>query len=162
MTDVAYALALGLAGVFAWAGVAKLRDRSRTERSFAALGVPPQLAAVVPVVELAIAVGLVVDPLVAIVALLLLAAFTIVLVDADDDVSCACFGSATSEPVSWVQVLRNVLLMCVAAVAAFGAPGIPSLAAILAASGVAAIIAIVLTLADIKRRTGTFLALELP
>jgi hypothetical protein len=162
MTDVAYTLAVGLALVFAWAGVAKLLAPRPTARSFAALGVPPGLARVVPYVELALAAGMVLAPITAIGALVLLGAFTIVLVGADDGVRCACFGSASSEPVSWVQVLRNGFLAAAAAVASGSTPRVPSLAAVLTTAGIAAIGLLVLALADLKRKTGAVLALDLP
>ena len=162
MTDVAYTLALGLAIVFAWAGVAKLLAPAATARSFAALGVPPRLARVVPFVELTLAAAMVLAPITAIAALVLLGVFTIVLVGADDGVRCACFGSASSEPVSWVQVVRNGFLAAAAAVASGATPRVPSLAAVLTTAGIAAIALLVLALADLKRKTGAVLALDLP
>ena len=162
MTDVAYTLAVGLALVFAWAGVAKLLAPRPTARSFAALGVPPGLARVVPFVELGLAAGMVVAPITAIAALMLLGVFTIVLVGADDGVQCACFGRASSAPVSWVQVVRNGFLAAAAAVASSATPRVPSLAAVLTTAGIAAIALLVLALADLKRTTGAVLALDLP
>jgi hypothetical protein len=161
MNEIGYALALGLALVFAWAGVAKLRSPRATARSFAALGVPAWFARAVPIAELVLAAALVLTPMAGILALILLALFTIVLTGADDGIACACFGSAANEPVSWVQLLRNVLLMAVAVVASFGERVVPGLAAVLTAVGVAALSLVVLALADLKRRTGHVLALEL-
>lgn len=162
MTEVSYTLALGLALVFAWAGTAKLLAPAPTARSFAALGVPPALARVVPFVELALAIAMVLAPITAVGALVLLGVFTIVLVGADDGVRCACFGSASSDPVSWVQVLRNGFLAAAAAVASGSTPHVPSLAAVLTTAGIAAIGMLVLALADLKRKTGAVLALDLP
>lgn len=162
MNDVSYALAIGLAVVFAWAGVAKLRAPRPTARAFAALGVPVVLARVVPFVELALALALVVAPISALAAVALLVAFTFVLLRADDGVRCACFGSASADPVSWVQILRNGLLAGAAVIASGAKPAIPSLAAVLTAAGLAAICLLVLALAELKRTTGHVLGLDLP
>ena len=53
MNELGYVAALVLAGLFAWAGVAKLGARRRTTRTFRALGLPaPEaLAVAVPIVE---------------------------------------------------------------------------------------------------------------
>ena len=162
MNDVSYALAIGLSIVFAWAGVAKIRAPRPTARAFAALGVPPVLARVVPFVELVLAVALVVAPISALAALALVVAFTVVLLRADDGVRCACFGSGSADPVSWVQVLRNGLLAGAAVIASGATPVIPGLAAVLTAAGIAAICLVVLALAELKRATGRVLALDLP
>jgi hypothetical protein len=164
VSEVGYALALGLAVVFAWAGLAKLRAPRRTVRAFRTLGVSPRLARVVPLVELALAVALVVQPTTALAAAALVAVFTIVLARAAPGVACACFGSASTEPVSWVQLLRNGMLAAVAiTVAVSGAePAAPGIAAALCAIGITAIAAVILALADLKRRTGTVVAVSLP
>lgn len=162
MNDVAYSLAVGLAAMFAWAGSAKLRAPRRTARSFRALGVPPALARVLPVVELALAIALVVAPITAVVAIAALAGFSVVLGRAEIGVRCACFGRGSSEPVSWVQLVRNALLALAAAAAATAAPVVPSLAGVLTAAGIAAAGGLVLALADLKHRTGTVLAVHLP
>ena len=64
MSDVGYAAALVLAAVFGWAGLAKLRARDATERTFAAFGLaaPRALAVGRPGDELALAAGLVLVP----------------------------------------------------------------------------------------------------
>lgn len=162
MNELSYALAVGLALTFAWAGIAKLRAPKRTARAFAALGVDPRLARVVPVVELGLAVAIVAVPLTALLAALLLGAFTVVLARADAGVGCACFGSASTAPVSWVQVLRNGLLVAIAAIACTARPEAPGVAATVAAAGVGALVLVVLALADVKRITGTVLATEIP
>ena len=162
MTDVAYGLGLVVAAVFAWAGVAKLRSPKATARSFAALGVPPTLGRVVPGIELALAVAIVIAPITGVAALVLLGAFTIVLMGADDGVRCACFGSASSAPVSWVQVLRNGFLAAAAVVASGSTPRVPSLAAVLTVAGIVAVGLLALALADLKHKTGAVLALDLP
>jgi hypothetical protein len=162
VNELAYALALGLAFVFAWAGIAKLRAPKRTARAFRALGVDPRFAQVLPAIELTLAVAIVVLPVTSLFAALLLGAFTVVIARANPGVGCACFGSASTAPLSWVQVVRNGLLIAVAIVASGSTPVVPGLAAILGAAGLAAIGALVLALAEMKRVTGTVFAMELP
>jgi hypothetical protein len=162
MTDISYALALGLAAVFAIAGIGKLRHPARTMRAFRSLHVPVVLARVVPVVELVLAVAIVVVPVSALAAVVLLAAFSIVLARADDGVSCACFGSASTTPVSWVQQARNAALAAIAIVASTATPAVPPLAAVLVAAGIGALVALGLALAELRRSTGTVLAVRLP
>ena len=151
MTDVAYAAALLLAGVFAWAGVAKLTDRDPTATTLTALGIPGSrvVGTVLPVVELLLAAALVaVAAVAAYAALALLAAFTTFLVRAVRSgvpVPCGCFGSASTRPVSAREVLRNLLLgaAALAATAAAG-PEVPSPAAVLTVAGAAAVGAVLL------------------
>ena len=138
MSDVAYAAAVLLAGLFAWAGASKLLHRERTTRTFAAFGLPAPhvLGTAVPAVELLLAVGLLVVPAVAAyLALGMLAAFTTFLVRAvraGVDVGCGCFGSASTAPVSSIDVLRNGLLGAAALVATFATdPSVPGLGAVL-------------------------------
>jgi hypothetical protein len=169
MSELGYLAALILAVLFAWAGVAKLGARRRTARTFATLGLPAPaaLALAVPVVELALAAGLVLAPgWAAAGALALLAAFSVFLtraVRAGVDVGCGCFGSAGSEPVSFVELVRNGLLGIAAAVAlAAPRPVAPSLAAILVAGAALAIAGLVLALAELKRTVGHIWKMDLP
>jgi hypothetical protein len=169
MASVGYLAALVLAALFAWAGVAKLGARRRTTRTFRALGLPAPdgLAVAVPAIELALALGLVVVPgWAAAGALALLAAFSLFLaraVRAGVDVGCGCFGSAGSEPVSFVELVRNGLLG-IAAAAALAAPHpvAPSLAAVLVAGAALAIAGLVLALAELKRTVGHVWKMDLP
>ena len=168
MNEVLYAAAVGVAAVFAWAGAAKAVAPLRTRRTFAALGLPPVLATIVPVAELGLAVGLVLSPgATAWPALVLLVAFTALLarvVVRGEAIACGCFGSARPEPVSFVDLLRNALLVGVAAAVAIGRtdPATPGLAAVVTVTGLAATGALVVALADLKRRTGAVLRLDLP
>lgn len=162
MNELAYALAIGLALVFAWAGVAKLRAPKRTARAFRALGVDARFARIVPVIELTLAAAIVVVPVTTLFAALLLGAFTVVIARANPGVGCACFGSASTAPLSWVQVLRNGLLIAVAIMASSARPEALGLAAVLGAAGIAAIGALALALAEVKRVTGTVFAVEIP
>jgi hypothetical protein len=168
VNEVLYAMALALAAVFAWAGAAKAVAPQRTKRTFAGLGLPAWLATIVPVVELALGAGLVVAPaVVAWAALAMLAAFTTLLarvVARGESVACGCFGSARPEPVSFVDLVRNGLLIVAAAAVGLGATtaDAPGLAAVITASGLAAVALLVVALADLKRRTGTIVRVELP
>jgi uncharacterized membrane protein YphA (DoxX/SURF4 family) len=162
MSDgTAYAAAVLLAAVFAVAGAVKLRRPAVTARSFAGLGIPaaPAMAVAVPVVELVLAVGLaVVPPVAAALALLLLAAFTAVLVAAiraGKDVGCGCLGSARTDPVSGVEIVRNGMLAALAVVA-LGAPGpsAPGLGDVVAVTVAGVLGLVVLALADVRRSTG--------
>lgn len=168
MNEVLYAGALGLAVVFAWAGAAKAVAPQRTKRTFASLGLPSALATVVPAVELALGAGLVLVPGVAAwAALAMLVAFSALLarvVVRGEAVACGCFGSARPEPVSFVDLVRNGLLITTAAAVAIGGTDadVPGLAATITASGLAAVGLLVVALADLKRRTGAVLRVDLP
>lgn len=168
MNEVAYATALVLAAVFAWAGAVKLADRRRTAATFAGLGLPGPavLAGAVPAAELVLAAGFVVVPrAAAAVSLVLLAAFTAVLVRAvraGADVGCGCFGSARAEPVSGVEVLRNACLAGAAVVVLAGSePAAPGVEAVVLVGTAVAVVAVVLALADLRRRTGHLLSVDL-
>ena len=167
MEGVAYCSALVLAGVFAWAGAAKLRDPAGTRRSFTGLGLPGSFVVGVPVAELALAVGLmVVPPWAAVAALALLAAFTTVLIGAlraGSDVGCGCFGTSRREPVSFVEVVRNGLLAVAAAVAvAADRPLVPDIEHVVLVSTATALAGLALALCDLRRRTGRIVAVEFP
>ncbi len=159
LNDVAYPSALLLAGVFAWAGASKLRDRRGTSASFAAAGLPaPQiLGTAVPVSEVLLAVGLVTVPAVgAYVALAMLAAFTTFLVLAirsGSAAGCGCFGSARAEAASSVELLRNGLLAGAAVVAGFAdGPEPPDPVATAVVAGVAVLAVALLSLVRRSRR----------
>jgi uncharacterized membrane protein YphA (DoxX/SURF4 family) len=169
VSELGYLAALVLAGVFGWAGVAKLGARRRTTRTFRALGLPAPaaLAVAVQVVELVLAVGLVVAPGWAAAGVLaLLAAFSVFLargIRAGVDVGCGCFGSAASEPVSGVELLRNAVLAAAALVAlATPAPEAPSLPAVLVAGLAVALAALGLELARTRRVLGHLWTMDLP
>jgi len=161
VNDIAYSAAIGLAVVFSWAGVAKLARPRRTRRSFRALGVPAPLARVVPLVEIALAIALVAVPRIGgALAAILLGAFTVVLRRAGEGVNCACFGgTATATPTS---IARNVALALAAGVAATSSPVVPGFAAATVATGVALLAAVILAVADLGRRTGAVLRVDLP
>lgn len=153
--------ALVLAAVFVAAAVAKLRDPMGTTRTFRALRLPSPraLARAVPVTELALAVALVVRPWIGgLAALVLLTAFTVLLageVRRGSGVSCGCFGSAGTAPISFVELVRNGLLGGLAVAAAFAeqpvAPDLPSLVTV--SSAVVAGL-LVIALAGVRRDVG--------
>lgn len=147
MDGLGYACALLLAGTFVRASAAKVARPAETAMSFVALGVPVAGAAAraVPVVELLVAVALLASPRAgAIGALGLLVPFTAVLaraVAAGIQTPCNCFGAARADPVSAVDVARNLLLMGLAVAAAtateptWPAAGAAAVAAVAFASG---------------------------
>jgi len=141
-----YGCAFVLAALFVLAAVTKARDLVDTERSFAALGVPNAgvLARTVPAVEVVIAIALVWVPAVGgAAALMTLAFFTTFLVTrlrAGVRAPCACFGAATSEPLSYAKLVDNAFLLGAAAAATFAAaPSVPTLADGMAVVAVAAL-----------------------
>lgn len=118
---VAAVAAIVLAVVLGWAAVTKAVDGAATADGFAALGLPRPavLARLVPLAEAATAVGLVVVPRWAgLAAFGLLAVFTAVLVSmlqSGVSAPCACFGAGANRPVSAGQVVRNLVLLALAA-----------------------------------------------
>jgi hypothetical protein len=151
MNGAATAAAWVLAAVLAWAAVAKALRRDETATSFAALALPrPEtLAVVVPAAEVGVVVALVISPAVGgTLALALLLAFSIVIVRAlraGVTAPCACFGARRGDGLSPWDVLRNGMLMALAAIAtATVAPVQPSIATFGAVAAIAALAAIVL------------------
>lgn len=169
MHQVGSAAAILLAAVFAWAGAAKIaRGSKRTAAAFAALGVPsPRVAArAVPFVELAIAALLVVVPRAGgLAALAALAAFSFVLAHAvvsGLEVGCGCFGTTSTEAISFVDLTRNAMLALLAA-AACVPPALvrPSLPAAVVVSAGSAVGLVVLALCDLYRQVGAVFRVEL-
>ncbi|MDT7538003.1 MAG: hypothetical protein QOI82_1588 [Actinomycetota bacterium] len=161
MTVFALVCRLVLAAVFVVSAVAKLRDRPGARQAVQDFGLPRAaagaIAAVLPFVELALAILLVVaDPgatVGAVGAVLLLAAFTVTIVlnlARGKQVDCHCFGQLTGGAVGWRSVVRNVVLIAVAAVPLARAGTLSSLPAALddysgdqlALAGVLAVLAI--------------------
>jgi hypothetical protein len=156
---LAYTTALALALVLGVAGVAKLRRRGLTERSFRSQGLawPRALATTVPVTEVVLAAGLVVVPSWAATATLaVLAGFTTFLVRSmrrGDPLGCGCFGATRAVPVGPTELVRNGVLMAAAALVTVAAesptvPGpVPLLTVTVAAVGAVA------ALAQLRRRS---------
>ena len=130
MNDASLALAarvvLGI--VLAASAIAKLRSRTVVERQMGTLvgdRYAPMIAPALPVTEIVVAVALVGwwGPAPGVVALVLLAAFTVVLVRAQArHLPCLCFGASRLDaPVGPASVLRNGVLAGLA-VFAIGRP----------------------------------------
>ncbi len=123
-SPVGSAAGIVLAGVFVWAGAAKLARPAITVDAFAALGVPaPEVTArLVPITELVLAAALISAPRFGgLVALVVVVGFSAVLVralGAGTTAGCNCFGRARLEPVSRRDLLRNAVLAVLALVAA--------------------------------------------
>ena len=124
--DVALLFArVALAVVLAAAGIGKLRDRSGAADAFVGFGVPPALApalaVVVPLAELVVAVLLIpvaTAAWAAAAALLLLVVFTgavLLNLSRGRTPACNCFGSASRKPIGARTIVRNVVLMALAA-----------------------------------------------
>ena len=116
---MSFVLALVVATVFIYAGVAKFATFENWTFQARALGAPDPFVVLVPLAEIALAVLLVggwwFDQAVA-ASLILLVGFTILLLVRLRDpekLPCACFGAASQRPMSWLDVLRNVILIAV-------------------------------------------------
>lgn len=122
-SGIGYVAALVVAATFAVAASSKLRDPAGTARDFDALGLPrPRTFALfVPIAELSVVALLVIVPAGgAVGALVTLAFFTTFLLGrlrAGIVAPCACFGSARRDPLSGLEIARNLGLMGLAAAA---------------------------------------------
>jgi hypothetical protein len=123
--SVALAARIVLAAVLLVSAVAKVRTRDATrEQMIAVVGEDARLAALVsllPVVEIVVAVALVAawSPIPGLVALVLLAFFTGILLRARArHVPCACFGAGAADtPVGSASIVRNGVLAALAVLA---------------------------------------------
>ena len=114
-----------LAGVFVGAGLAKLADRGGTRTAAVEFGVPERLAGLVaevlPFLELVIGIALVPSStarFAALAAAALLLAFSAAIVNAmahGRAPDCHCFGQVHSAPAGWRTLLRNLVLLGLAA-----------------------------------------------
>ena len=145
--SVALAARLVLATVLAGSAIAKLRSRAAVRQQVETLvnaRAAPVVAAMLPVTELVVAALLVVlwTPLPGVVAVILLALFTVVLLRAQArQVPCLCFGASSLDaPVGPAAVVRNGVLAALA-VLATGTPTGASFAATLVAGAAFAIAA---------------------
>jgi peroxiredoxin/uncharacterized membrane protein YphA (DoxX/SURF4 family) len=138
MHDVLLMTRLGLAAVFAVAGVGKFLDIQGSRRALSDFEVPDRfvdaLAFILPAAELGTAVSMLVVPAArwaGLAALLLLGAFVVGLTRAlrhGEAPDCHCFGQVHSEPASWRTVARNIALAIPATYLAAAGPG-PSIGA---------------------------------
>jgi thiol-disulfide isomerase/thioredoxin/uncharacterized membrane protein YphA (DoxX/SURF4 family) len=125
MNELAVVSRLFLAGVFAIAGLAKLRDVEGFGRSVGDFGVPAASARLVtrlvPVAEILCALSLLSAASVwwgAVGAIALLALFTLAIVVnllRGRAPECHCFGQLRSAPIGWNSVVRNAVLAGLAA-----------------------------------------------
>lgn len=131
MTTIVVGLRVLLAVVFGTAGVAKLLDLKGSRRAVAEFGVPQRAADTVglllPLAELAVAIGLLFRPTArwaALVGLLLLVAFMIGIGRAlarGQQPDCHCFGQLHSSPAGRGTLIRNgILAVCAAVVVVYG------------------------------------------
>jgi len=115
-----------LGAVFVISGVLKLSAPAQWRTQSAGLGVPGVVANVLPVVELVVGALLIAQlarRAAAIVAGVLLLAFTVLLVVRllqGRRPPCACFGALSSKPISWWNVARNAVLIVLATLVAVG------------------------------------------
>lgn len=114
--------ALIVAAILTWSAAAKLRSPEQTLQSFSDLGLPRLSARLVPLVEAAVAALLVVDAgWGGTFAFALMASFTttlVLIVRSGRKISCGCFGGADSDPVTWLHVGRNLVILGLCAAAA--------------------------------------------
>lgn len=127
MTIVGASLQVVLAAMFVAAAAAKTFDRERFLGTLRLSGVPPEVArrigAATPIVELAVAAGLVFAPqrllggvfAFAAILLVVFTAWVVGMLKRDLHVPCGCFGR-TNRPMGWWTIIRNVGLICLAVV----------------------------------------------
>ncbi|MGW3243612.1 MauE/DoxX family redox-associated membrane protein [Streptomyces sp. NPDC001070] len=163
MSAVLLTCRITLVAVFAFAGVAKARDRRGFAGSLAALGfhrpgARRTAAALVPLAELALALLLAVPPcttagfVLAVPFCAVLAAVPAAAVARGRSVSCACFGSTTAVMGGW-HIARNLLLLALAgtgtALALTGGTTLPAaVPATLLAAGTAALLTTLIVFTD--------------
>ncbi|MEM9710835.1 MAG: MauE/DoxX family redox-associated membrane protein [Actinomycetota bacterium] len=167
--ELASTAAVLLAVVFGWAAFAKLGDRFAATGRFRRLGLPaPGLAVrLIVAVELVTALALVTRPRIGgIVAIAVLAAFTLFLADAirrGVQVGCGCFGQAADHPVSGRDLARNVALVAVAVIATDTTTLVrPGVEAIVLAATIVLVAAVLAGLWDLRRTTGRIWAVPEP
>lgn len=188
MTSLATLCALLLIVVFVWSALAKLRRPASTAEAFGQLGVPlPKLTArLVPAAELALAGLLAINATFgSALSIIVLIVFTLILLPAAfafapptraesgtdtrrAAISCGCFGSASTEPISWVEVIRNLFLIVAAVLAALRGPTAISIAVadvslpdLIAFSTAGLVGAVTLQLVALKRDIGAIWRVDL-
>lgn len=124
MGTVLVVLRLGLAAVFATAGIGKLLDRPGSQQALLDFGVPerfaPAGAIALPVAELAVALGLIIQPSArwaSVAAVLLLGAFIVgisLALAKGQAPDCHCFGQIHSSPAGRGTLARNAALAALA------------------------------------------------
>ncbi len=168
MTEVSSVAAVALALVMLYAAQSKLRTHQTTTRSFRQLGLPqPSFVAwLVPLAEIAIAVALMFFPgwggVAAFVMLVGFTTFLVSILRSDAQLSCGCFGSTSNEPVSIVEIGRNLILLGLAAAStSIEHLTWPSLAAIMVVSLAGVIGLTVVQLVFLRSQIGSLFRIEL-
>jgi peroxiredoxin/uncharacterized membrane protein YphA (DoxX/SURF4 family) len=133
LTSVALAARVVLAVVFSVAGAAKLADLAGSRSALEGFGLPRRFAALggvaLPVVELAVAVGLLVPVTTwwgALGAIALLLAFMTVIavsIARGTEPDCHCFGQVHSAPAGWGTLSRNAGLAALGGLVVAAGPG---------------------------------------
>lgn len=128
--EALWVVRLVVCAVFGLAAWAKMTDPARTRETVTAFGIPDRLAPVagwaLPAAEFLVAVGVLSSATVVLAgsgALLLLVAFSgavAVQLGQDRHPSCACFGAASTAPISWWTLARNGGIGVLVAVAVWG------------------------------------------
>ena len=161
MRGVAYPSAVVLAAVFLYAGASKVTDPRAAGASLRALAVPAPAftARMLPLVELAVALALLVAPAVGgVLALIALSAFSAVLavrIRGGSAAPCGCFGATSQEPASSVELLRNGLLAALAVTALFApGPGRPTFEATVTVSALTIAGTITVSLSRLRQQVG--------
>ena len=114
---MSFIFAVVVAAVFVYAGVAKFATFNNWTFQARALGAPDPAVVLVPLAEITLGVMLVggwwlMQTIVA--GLLLVVSFTVLLLVRlrdPDRLPCSCFGATSQRPLSWLDVLRNVILI---------------------------------------------------
>jgi len=111
--------------VVVWAGASKLVAGSSWSDGVASAGVPRWILYPLPLLEViigaltAVRLWVPVIPLVLAGLLMAFTAWMLVAMRSDDVPTCACFGSMSKKPIGWRHVVRNTVLIALAASAAF-------------------------------------------
>ncbi|HKO43202.1 MAG TPA: MauE/DoxX family redox-associated membrane protein [Pyrinomonadaceae bacterium] len=118
--------------IFLVAGITKLTDQKGTREAVMNFGAPraaaPSIAVVLPLLELAIAIGLLFSAtawLSALAALLVLGLFVVAIsinLAQGKTHECHCFGQIYSRPLGWSTLVRNILFALVAGVVIWNGP----------------------------------------
>ena len=121
---MSFIFAVVVAAVFVYAGVAKFVTFNNWTFQARAIGAPDPFVVLVPVAEVLLGVMLVGGWLftqTVVAGMLLLISFTVLLLvrlrDPDRQ-PCSCFGATSQRPMSWLDVLRNIILIMLLLVAA--------------------------------------------
>ena len=119
-------LRIGLSAVFGTAGITKLLDQRGTREAVTNFGSPPSLAPTIgvllPIAELAIAIGLLFTKTTAVSAAGALVVLLIFIVAIGVNLArgrthdCHCFGQLYSRPLGWPTLVRNFVFAAVASV----------------------------------------------